>query len=360
MKLQLVLVKNMQPNLKQSVVGWDIGGAHVKVAHFNRESISDVYQLACPLWRGVNELSICIEKIKKSIDCSQSLHAVTMTGELVDHFKNREQGVRSIIGEMTNKFPESRVKYFAGDLGFIDSSYAVAEYEKVASANWLASAQHVANKMPHAFFIDIGSTTTDIISIHDNKVINEGYSDAQRLVSRELVYCGVVRTPIFALCSSAMINGQNIPIINEYFSNMADVYRITEELPDHADLNETLDGRAKDVMSSARRLARMFANDARLYELEIWRAVAIQVRSKQIQMIKDACRHHLMKKAIPLSTPIVGAGVGRFLVKSLAAELGREYIDFESLFNTDRNSTNFKISDCAPAAAVAYLAMNQE
>ena len=360
MKLQLVLERNMQLNPKQSIVGWDIGGAHVKVANVKRESISDVYQFACPLWRGVNELSACIEKIKKWIDCSQSLHAVTMTGELVDHFKNREQGVRSIIDEMTNKFPESRVKYFAGDLGFIDSSYAVAEYEKVASANWLASAQHVANKMPHAFFIDIGSTTTDIISICDNQVIYDGYSDAQRLVARELVYCGVVRTPIFALCNSAMVKGQNIPIINEYFSDAADVYRITEELPDYADLNETLDGRAKDFMSSARRLARMFAYDAKPDEHEIWRAVAIQVRTKQIQMIKDACRYQLMKKAISLSTPIVGAGVGRFLIKSLATELGRKYVDFETLFKINSNSTSFKISDCAPAAAVAYLAMIQE
>lgn len=360
MKSQLLLERNMQPNSKQSVVGWDIGGAHVKVANVNRESISNVYQLACPLWKGMNELSVCIEKIKKWIDCSQSMHAVTMTGELVDHFQNRKQGVRSIIDEMTNKLPQSRVKYFAGDLGFIDSSYAVAAFEKVASANWLASAQHVANKMPHAFFIDIGSTTTDIISINDNKVIYEGYSDAQRLTARELVYCGVVRTPIFALSSSAMVKGQRIPIINEYFSNMADVYRITKELPEHADLSETLDGRAKDILSSAKRLARMFAYDAKPDELEIWHAVAIQVRTNQIQMIKDACRHQLMKKNIPLSTPIVGAGVGRFLVKSLAVELGREYIDFESLFNTNDNLTSIRISDCAPAAAVAYLAMDQE
>ena len=350
----------MQPDEKQSVLGWDIGGAHVKVVNVNRESIDDVIQLACPLWKGVNELSLCIEKIKEYIDCSQSMHAVTMTGELVDHFKDREQGVLSIIDEMANKFSESKVQYFAGDLGFIDPSYAITEYGKVASANWLASAQYVANKMPYALFIDIGSTTTDIVTIKDNKVNYEGYSDAQRLAAKELVYCGVVRTPIFALCSSAIIKAQKIPIINEYFSNTSDVYRITEELPEHVDLGETLDGRAKDILSSTRRLARMFAYDAKSDELEVWNAVAIQVRTMQIQMIKDACRHQLMKKTIPLTTPIVGAGVGRFLVKSLAIELGRKYIDFESLFNTDSNSTSFRISDCAPAAAVAYLAMNQE
>ncbi len=349
----------MPPDLLQSVVGWDVGGAHVKVANMQGDTISNVFQLSCPLWKGLQELTHCIENVQKNLDVSHSKHAITMTGELVDHFENRKQGVVCIVDEMNKKLSADRTYFFAGEMGFLDSSSAIKEFEKVASANWLASAQYVANKISNALFIDIGSTTTDVITIENNKVTSEGYTDAQRLVAKELVYCGVVRTPIFAICNSALIKNQNTPVINEYFSSMADIYRITEELPTHADIGETLDGRAKDIMASTKRLARMFAHDAHSSELDIWHAVAMQIRTMQIQMIKDACRHQLMKKSIPLSTPIVGAGVGRFLAKTLAAELGREYIDFENLFSIANVVNDFSISDCAPAAAVACLAGSQ-
>ena len=342
----------MQPD----IIGWDIGGAHVKVAIANKKFISQVQQLVCPLWKGVDELSACVKIVQQNANFEQYVHAITMTGELVDHFSDREQGVVSIIAEMSNMLGASKVKYYAGDDGFLDALQATAEYSKVASANWLASAHYAAANIENALLIDIGSTTTDIVEVRDHKAVYAGYTDEQRLIARELVYSGVVRTPIFAISKSALVKDQQIPVINEYFANAADVYRLTNELSAHADLSDTLDGRAKDVSSSAARLARMFANDAKKEELEVWQKVAKQIRTAQVQIIKDACRHQCMKKSVSLSTPIVGAGVGRFLVKDLAQQLGREYIDFEEFFDLSALNSEFGVGDCAPAAAVARLA----
>ena len=228
--------------------------------------------------------------------------------------------------------------------------------------------------MANALFIDIGSTTTDIVAIREHEVEYSGYTDEERLIEKELVYCGVVRTPIFAICKSALIKNLQVPIINEYFSNTADVYRLTEELAEYADLSDTLDGGNKDIKSSAIRLARMFANDAKPDEpgeLDVWRKVAKQVRGAQLQMIKDASRHQCMKKDITLTMPIVGAGVGRFLIKDIAQQLGREYVDFETLFDLstsndghsdglrDDSDNGYSVGDCAPAAAVACLASSK-
>jgi probable H4MPT-linked C1 transfer pathway protein len=342
----------VQPN----VLGWDIGGAHIKAVLVNDQVVIQVQQLACPLWKGITELSKCIDELGKNINFNDCIHAVTMTGELVDHFADRKQGVLAIIDELSNKLPSSKVFYYAGDNGFLHAQQAISKYEKLASANWLASAEYLALKQPSALFIDIGSTTTDIVLIDNHKVIHDGYTDKQRLIAKELVYCGVVRTPIFAISKSALVNGQQIPIINEYFSNLSDVYRLTGELPAHADLAETLDGRGKDVSSSAIRLARMFACDAKESELELWRDVAIQVRNAQVQLLKDVCRHHIMKKNISLTTPIIGAGVGRYLVCELAKQLGRKYIEFDNYLNYASQGNGYTTADCAPAASVACLA----
>lgn len=358
----------MQPN----IIGWDIGGAHVKIAIANNQTISQVQQLPCPLWKGIDQLSACISSVEqsvsksvvttadKNINFNQYEHAITMTGELVDHFVDRKQGVLAIIEEMSDKLhasnDNSKVQYYAGTDGFVNTQQAIASYKNIASANWLASVNYAASKISNALFIDIGSTTTDIVEVRDNKATFTGYTDEQRLIEKELVYCGVVRTPVFAIHKSAQVKGQQIPVINEYFSNMADVYRLTDELPAHADLSDTLDGCDKDMSSSAIRLARMFANDAKQDELEVWREVAKQIRNSQVQMIKDACRHQFMKKNVPLTTPIIGAGVGRFLVKDLASQLGRDYVDFDDLFETISLTQGFGVGDCAPAASVACLA----
>jgi len=350
--------------VQPSVIGWDIGGANVKAAAFENQTITQVDQISCPLWKGVEELLFCINGISHNFCQDGGLHgfhhAITMTGELVDHFDDRMQGVTTIINTMSSKLNAdqntSNVQYFAGNNGFLEAQQAATNYRDVASANWLASVNYAASKIPNALFIDIGSTTTDIVAIRDHVADNTGFTDEQRLIEKELVYCGVIRTPVFAISQFAQLEDRRIPVINEYFSNTADVYRLTGELPLHADISDTLDGRAKDLASSAVRLARMFANDAKEEQLENWKEVAMQIRNSQIQVIKDACRHQIMKKGVALSTPIIGAGVGRFLVKQLASQLGRDYIEFDELFESKNNSDGFSIGDCAPAAAVACLA----
>ncbi len=343
--------------LPNSVVGWDIGGAHVKVAlATTAESISKVCQLSCPLWLGIDQLHASMLIVQKNFDFSNTTHAITMTGELVDHFSNRKDGVVKLIKEIENNLQGVQISYFAGDKGFLSSDQAIDAHEEIASANWLASAKYIATRISDALFVDIGSTTSDIVRIKDHKAIFDGYSDAERLYARELVYCGVVRTPIFALCKSAPIKDRFIPVINECFANSADVYRLTNELPEYADMGETLDGRSKDVVSSATRLARMFGYDANIEELSIWQHVSEYIREQQLQLIINACRKQLSKFSQPLNIPIIGAGVGRFLIEEVAQRFNRQYIDFESLCKFKKANNEINIGDCAPAASVACLA----
>ena len=113
-------------NVQTNIIGWDICGAHVKVAIANKQIISQVQQLVCPLWKGVDELSACVEIVQQNANFEQYVHSITMTGELVDHFVDRKEGVLSIIAEMSNKLGASKVKYYAGDNGFVDTSQATS------------------------------------------------------------------------------------------------------------------------------------------------------------------------------------------------------------------------------------------
>ncbi len=65
----------------------------------------------------------------------------------------------------------------------------------VAASNWVATALVVADEVPDAILIDMGSTTTDIIPIVGGVVRAIGLTDPDRLASGELVYTGALRTP---------------------------------------------------------------------------------------------------------------------------------------------------------------------
>ncbi len=340
-------------------VGWDIGGAHIKAAVFGEGKIIAVYQQPCPLWQGLDKLKFAVNAIKQQLIGFDFCHALTMTGELVDLFENREQGVQQIILTMTELLPEAELLIFAGSAGFVAASQIDAHhYSLIASANWLASASLAAQKTGNGLFVDCGSTTTDILLLSNGHVLTEAYTDYQRLLSEELIYTGIVRTAVMAVTQTARDQGKKIGLMAEYFATMADVYRVTGELDDAHDQTDTADGAEKTVLASARRLSRMIGCDFYADELPRWQQFANNIRTQQLQQIQSGCEARLFQKTLPIKSPLIGAGVGRFLVKQIALNLGSPYLDFSEILTLAATGSAMTTADCAPAAAIAYLAMN--
>ncbi|MFI3157077.1 MAG: hydantoinase/oxoprolinase family protein [Methylococcaceae bacterium] len=345
--------------MQANTVGWDIGGAHVKAAVISAGKIIAVHQQPCPLWKGLAQLQHAVKAIMQEVAGSNPCHAVTMTGELVDLFDNRDDGVKQIITTMIDLLPGTEILIFAGRQGFLKTSQIEAgHYTSIASANWLASASFAAQKMGNGLFVDCGSTTTDILPLKDGQVPAEGYTDYQRLLSQELIYTGIVRTAVMAVTQTALDQGNTIGLMAEYFATMADVYRVTGELNEAHDQTDTADGAEKTVLASARRLSRMIGCDFYPDELPRWQQFAENIRSRQIQQIQRGCAARFSKHELLQGSPLIGAGVGRFLVKQIALNWGRPYLDFSDLFPASAIHSSLTIADCAPAAAIAYLAEN--
>ena len=343
--------------MQANIIGWDIGGAHVKAAVISSGKIVAVYQQPCPLWKGLDQLQHAVNAIMQEPVGSTFLHAVTMTGELVDLFDNRDDGVKKIIQTMIELLPGAEILVFAGRQGLLPSSrIEIGHSMAIASANWLASASFAAQKLGNGLFVDCGSTTTDILLLKEGQVLAEGYTDYQRLLSEELIYTGIVRTAVMAVARTALDQGKKIGLMAEYFATMADVYRVTGELNEAHDQTETADGAEKTVLASARRLSRMIGCDFYPDELPRWREFAENIRARQIQHIQRGCETRLFRHELAQDSPLIGAGVGRFLVKRIALTLGLPYLDFSELFPAAEIHSGMTTADCAPAAAIAYLA----
>ena len=354
---------------RKPIIGWDIGGAHLKAVLLDATgNIRSIQQLPCPLWRGLHELESAMQHMLNIVDIKpyNASHAITMTGELVDCFESRHDGVCAIAQIVSQLLGESVRFYVANngvDIGAANDFVAHKDVQQfafhIASANWHASAMAFAMHVPDALLIDIGSTTTDIIALENGVVALAALSDAARLQNDTLVYTGVVRTPVMALAQKLTFKGHTVNVMAEHFATMADVYRLTGELDAACDMAETADGKGKTQLESARRLARMIGHDDE-ESLENWILLAQACRRVQIIQIKRA----ILKYLKPL-TPIIGAGAGAFLVRAIAAELHHPYLALADALPTievknvaQANAAQLEV--CLPAFAVAFLAYNKQ
>jgi probable H4MPT-linked C1 transfer pathway protein len=337
-------------------IGWDIGGAHLKTAVLDQTgAVIQVYQQPCPLWKGLNQLTQAVQQILIQLPPDSRRHFITMTGELVDLFPHRNEGIRQIIAAMQAYLINETIWIYASEFGFVPiNAVTVDHYPAIASANWLASASWVAKKIDAGLFVDIGSTTTDILGLNHHLVDAVGFTDAQRLQSQELLYTGVVRTAVMAVTQTAFFNGQLTGLMAEYFATMADVYRLTGDLHEAHDQSDTADGAEKTIAASGRRLARMLGYEFAMHELAAWQQFAFQLKYQQKQQIQLAClRQYSRNPAFKLG--MIGAGIGRFLVRQIASDLGCVYRDVNDLFNPPLTNSAISAADCAPAVAVADL-----
>jgi probable H4MPT-linked C1 transfer pathway protein len=345
-------------------VGWDVGGAHLKMACTDSSGrLLSAGQWATPLWRGLDSLAAAIENASRHVIAGghHPVHAVTMTGELADCFTDRASGVRVLADFMNSHLNGTQPVFYTGPHGFVGLDQCRDHCDYIASANWYATASHAALQYESGLLIDIGTTTTDIIPFVNHKIGARGYSDHERLLHSELCYTGVVRTPVMAVVNEVPWQGNSCAIMNELFATLADVYRITGELPENADLGDTCDGAPKDRPSSLRRLARMIGLDAdndSVFATQGGPETAAWISSQHLQLISK----HAEKVAAHLAlltggnsdSVIVGAGCGRFLVSKIANALQFTYVDYAEMVDCPVDIQCI-VADCAAAVAVAQL-----
>jgi (4-(4-[2-(gamma-L-glutamylamino)ethyl]phenoxymethyl)furan-2-yl)methanamine synthase len=341
--------------VRSAVIGWDLGGAHLKAARVDASGAVDrVLQLPCPLWQGMGQLEAALDRALPALG-SAPVHAVTMTGEMVDLFADRPEGVVRLLAALRERLLDATLRIYAGAAGFLDLERAPAAAARIASANWLATATLIAARAPGALLADIGSTTTDLVPVLGGGVCARGWDDASRLVAGELVYTGVVRTPLMAIAERVPFAGEWVPVMAEHFATTADVHRLTGRLPPDADQHPAADSGPKTESGSARRLARMIGHDSGSAPLAAWRGLAAWLAEAQFRRIEAAGRRLLSRVDLPEDAPVVAAGVGRFLAPELARRLGRPAVEFASLLPSG-GADAARVSDCAPAVAVAWLA----
>ena len=197
----------------------------------------------------------------------------------------------------------------------------------------------------NAIFVDIGSTTTDVIPIADGE-IKAKRMDLERLKYGELIYSGVLRTGVSSLLKRVVIGGEEYRISSELFATTADAYLMlgyTMGLNDRYNPPTLWCGGS--VEGAMRRLARVVCSDLEEIGEGSTISIAEQVKEAQVRELIDSMKR--MKAKYGLKT-VVSAGIGDFIVKEADESLNMEFLSLSSRYGKE-------ISAVFPAYAVSKL-----
>jgi probable H4MPT-linked C1 transfer pathway protein len=333
--------------------GYDVGGAHLKVALAEDGRTIAAQQIACPLWEGLDRLDAALAQAAR-LAARADLHAATMTGELCEIFPDRTAGVAAIIDRLEGVLGAD-VRIWMGPRGFGTPNEARADPMSAASTNFLAAAELIARHYDEAVLIDMGSTTTDIIPVAGARLTPRALTDGERLATGELVYTGLTRTDVSAVARAVLFRGRRQRLAAGNFATMADVRRIIGELPDDVDQLETADRRGKSLEESLARFARCLGRDRKDAKLAEWREAAEQIAAQQMEEIRVALLSACSLAGLAIDAPVIAAGVGAYQVFDLADRVGRPAHAFAEITNAGPDCAQWA-TRCAPAVAVALLA----
>jgi hypothetical protein len=328
-------------------LGIDVGGANTKLATADGR----VESLYAPLWRDKERLFAVLAAAKRKYGSELDAVGAVMTGELSDCFDSRRDGVLYIKEALASTF--NSVLFFDLTGTFQDASAVDRDPLAFAASNWLASATLVAEQYPDTIFVDIGSTTTDVIPIVSGQ-IQARKTDPGRLQTGELLYSGILRTNIAALLRTVELDeGDVCGIASELFAITADAYLVLGDISEaeyscsspnsYAFLGREADEKSRE--SALRRLARVVCSD--LEELGERGAVRIAAQVKRAQVDALAVSLTRMRTNYGLEM-IVAAGIGDFIVREAAEALNLHPVFLSAVYSKELAAT-------FPAYAVANL-----
>ena len=245
-----------------TILALDVGGANLKIA----DGAGYAAGVPFPLWKAPDRLSAALRELIRAAPPAERFVA-TMTGELADCFETKAEGMRAITGALVEGTAGRDLRIYLTDGSFVPPAIAIARPLEAAASNWHALARFAARyiRTGNGLLIDIGSTTCDVIPLVDGRVTALGRTDPDRLLAGELVYTGVVRSPVCAVAPTLPWRGQSCPTAHELFATTRDAYLILGELAEDPAATDTADGRPATRTAAHDRLARAICADRDMF-----------------------------------------------------------------------------------------------
>jgi probable H4MPT-linked C1 transfer pathway protein len=333
------------------VVGWDIGGVNTKAAHVGDGRVLSVLGRPYEIQRDPSALVPLLRRLLGEVGGTDAMpHAVTMTAELSQIFRTKREGVHFVLQAVETALSAGSINVYSVGGGFLSPADARRRPLAVAAANWAATARAVAVHHPNAVLVDVGTTTTDLVPIVAGEVVAVGATDPERLMSAELVYTGVLRTPAEAIAHRVPVGDALAGVSAEGFALAGDVHVWRGDLDPIDYTCPTPDGRPATREFAGERLARVVCADRDMLDEDAITQLADALAGAQARTVQSAIQRVLGRH--PSIRVAVVTGLGAFLGVAAARALDLEVVPLSRELGEAG-------ARCAPAVAVALLLERQ-
>lgn len=324
------------------ILTFDIGGANIKTLFCIYEDgkleivKNEIHYF--PFWKKGREFP---DRLKELFEEADKV-AVTITAELSDFFSTKDEGIHFIVSAVEDIFPGAFYLIVEKELVLAKD---IKDTSLISGANFAGSIYYMETIFNSGILVDIGSTTTDIIPFKKGETLYEK-TDFQRLVKNQLVYSGILRTPVNCLLKKLPWRGQQVNIASEYFAITADIYKYLGEIEDYN--CETPDGGGKSMADCARRISRLFCCEPEELDRRYIMEMAGYVREKQIEDIASALKMVVEEFGF---SDVYTCGVGKHLGIEGGKSLGLNPIDLGETIDA---------SDNLPCLGLVYMVLSDD
>jgi len=324
-------------------LGLDVGGANIKASLFKADGAFTLRsaKLHYPLWvRGVDGLSKAIEHTVTLLGCdpkSVSGIALTMTAELSDVFRDKREGVDTVLRKAREVFEDFKV--VASDGSLLSPREAADRYMGVAAANWWCVGWFASLLEENCMVVDVGSTTTTITPVVGGRVAARGLNDVEKMTLGEIVYVGALRTPVSSVAYAVPVNGLWCRTSSEYFANVGDVNLVLGLLREEEYDVATPDGRGRSVEECHERLSRVVCGDGKMLKPLQTKLMARFVYEKVVERVVEGVLQVLSRLASEDRCLDVGlaAGLGDFIALDALGRAGLRGVLLRNLIGRDNS-----------------------
>jgi uncharacterized hydantoinase/oxoprolinase family protein len=185
-------------------------------------------------------------------------------------------------------------------------------------------------------------------------ISNKYFDDFSRLNNNELIYTGIIRTPIFSLKKKINYNGREFEIIPEQFSTTCDLFRIKKKIKNYFDIDEESSFSKKKVQNSYLRVARSFGLDFSKNKQKLINVFCELLIAHQLNIIKKNLNILIKKFMFKSKVPIVMSGIGQDILYDFLRESHNTFL-LESFVTSKNKNLKKKASYHAPALCIALL-----
>jgi len=332
----------------RDVLALDIGGAAIKAADGRGWTHAESFAM----WREPALLTTVLTRIVR--DVAPERIVATMTGEIADCFASRAAGVAHIVAatESAAAAADRVPSYYRIDGSFVSADDARRDPLAVSATNWHAMARFAAALVPgeRAFLVDVGSTTTDIVPLSGGLPVPLARDDAGRMLTGELVYSGIERTPVATIVRRLPHGPFRRPVAAERFADTRDAWVLLGGLAENSETRDTADGGPLTRAAARRRLARSLLVEEADFSIVDAERAAAWVVAGQNRLIARALRRVAVAVGwVP--DAVVFSGHGESLARGAIDVTG-----WKSATVSLQGRLGAAVSRCAPAHALAWIA----